>query len=587
MQRQSSGKAPGKERVLLIVLVLLGCGSGGEPTVSQGGLVLSIVDRSSGAPTPARIELVGEGGDALVPAGALLLPRGECLEVALPDWLRPTAEVGEIENRYTGTRQFYVDGMLETELPPGRYHLRAFKGIEFRVAEDSFEIAAERTASVRLELDRWVDLPARGWWGADEHLHIPRHDPRFDARIATWMRAEGLHVASLLQGGSARRFDIARQHGFGPQHVYRADGILLVSGQEHPRTSLLGHTIVLAPNRAIDRRDAYLRHDLLWAEARRQDGLGGYAHWGLGAGQNGLAMDAPSGGLSFLEVLGFDFAEYAPWYDLLDLGIRLAPTAGSDYPCNPFTHPGRERFYARMEGGLGLGSWKEAIRRGRTFVTNGPIPELRIDGAEIGDSIEIASPRLVEITGTIAFDPQRDRIETVELIRNGRPIEAAVRVVEPGILRIDERLRVDSSTWFALRVAGSKLGEQPPPRGGWVQKLVAKGLPRFQGGAPFADRFAREAPSWPSIAHTAAIFIEVAGSPPVHRRPAARRAARRWLERLEALRARLARDRPAAPETWPVSVGDGVSVDQILRDRDALLAAIDRAAAFYRRGDEP
>ena len=587
MRWQSSIEALEIAGALLAAVIVLGCGLGRKETPPQGGLALSVVERSSGAPTPARIELVREGGDALVPAGALLVPRGECLEVALPDWLRPSAEVGEIENRYTGTRQFYVDGVLETELPPGRYRLRAFKGIEFRVAEASFEIAAERTAAVRLELDRWIDLPARGWWAADEHLHIPRHSPRFDARLATWMRAEDLHIASLLQGGSARRFDIAKQYGFGPQHVYRADGILLVSGQEHPRTHLLGHAIVLAPNRAIDRRDAYLRHDLVWAEARRQDGLGGYAHWGLGAGQNGLAIDAPTGALTFLEVLGFDFAEYSPWYDLLDLGIRLTPTAGSDYPCNPYTHPGRERFYARMEGGLGLDRWKEAIRRGRTFVTNGPIPELRIDGAGIGDSIEIASPRSVEIAATVAFDPQRDRIETVELVRNGRPIEAEVRVVEPGLVRIDERLRVDSSTWFALRVGGSKVGEQSPPRAGWLQGLVAKGLPRFQGGAPFADRFAREEPSWPSIAHTAAIFIEVAGSPPIHRQPAARRAARRWLERLEALRARLARDRPEAPETWAVSVGDGVSVDQILRDRDALLAAIDRAAAFYRLGDEP
>lgn len=571
----------------MAALIVLGCGLGREQPTPQGGLALLVVDPSSGAPTPARIELVREGGDALVPAGALLVPRGECLEVALPDWLRPSAEVGEIENRYTGTRQFYVDGVLETELPPGRYRIRAFKGIEFRVAEDSFEIAAERTASIRLQLDRWIDLPARGWWGADEHLHIPRHDPRFDTRLATWMRAEDLHIASFLQGGSARRFDIAKQYGFGPLNVHRAHDILLVSGQEHPRTHLLGHTIVLAPNRAIDRRDAYLQHALVWAEAQRQDGLGGYAHWGLGAGQDGLAIDAPSGALSFLEVLGFDFAEYAPWYDLLDLGIRLTPTAGTDYPCNPYTYPGRERFYARMPGGLDLDSWKDAVRRGRTFVTNGPIPELWIDGVGIGDTIEITSPRIVEITGTVAFDPQRDRIDEVELIRDGRPVDADVRVVEPGMVRIDERLRIDSSTWFALRVAGSKLGEQPPPRAGWVQKLVAEGLPRFQGGAPFADRFAREALSWPSIAHTAPIFIEVAGSPPAHRRPAAQRAARRWLERLEALRTRLARDRPEAPETWPVSVGDGVSVDQILRDRDALLAAIDRAAAFYRLADEP
>ena len=45
-------------------------------------------------------------------------------------------------------------------------------------------------------------------------------------------------------------------------------------------------------------------------------------------------------------------AEDAAWYEILNTGFRITPTAGTDYPCVGASIPGRERFYTKVEGQL-------------------------------------------------------------------------------------------------------------------------------------------------------------------------------------------------------------------------------------------
>ena len=86
---------------------------------------------------------------------------------------------------------------------------------------------------------------------------------------------------------------------------------------------------------------------LFWEEARRQESLSGYAHFEtttMAPPSFGLAIDLPHGLLSFLEVLQFNRGVYEAWYEILNTGFRITPTAGTDYPCVGASIPGRERF---------------------------------------------------------------------------------------------------------------------------------------------------------------------------------------------------------------------------------------------------
>ncbi len=565
------------------------CGAVAACAPTGGRVELAVVDGATGEPTPARVEILDESGAAHVPEGALRVA-GDCGWLPVHNWLPPVARfqmwralAAPVANPFTGTTQFYVDRPIELALAPGRYRVRAFKGMEHRVAAREIEVALGGIVDLPIPLERWIDLSAEGWHGADDHLHIARPHPRFDRLIAKWMQAEDLDVANLLQMGLAQELYITPQHGFGEPSVFKLGGVFVAGGQENPRTHVLGHAITLGAGRWIDFPETYLDYGRFWGEARRLGGINGFAHWGLGGADEGIAAWAPERLLDFLEVLGFGFPYYGTWYDLLDLGIRIAPTAGTDYPCAP-SLPGRERFYTRLEGPLAYRAWLEAVAAGRTFVTNGPALELTVDGAGIGDELRLAAPGEVEIVARARFDPERDDVARLELVRAGEVVASAVERPRQGEILLETQLAVGESTWVALRASGAKLGETP-----------VAGIEHLEAALTFLERATadrilrgpdRALPSngdpRPSAAHTAPVWIAVPGTPPIEQQPAAAEAAERFLALLADLEARFADVRIGELAGFP-GRGDGVEPEDLEAGRPAVLDAVARARAHYER----
>ncbi len=561
----------------------LGCAPTG------GRLALAVVDAATGEPTPARVEILDEAGGAHVADGALEVA-GDCGWLPVHNWLPPVAQIqmwralaAPVANPFTGTTQFYVDRPLSFELPPGRYRVRVFKGMEHRVAAREVDVGLGEDVELSIPLERWVDLSAEGWHGADDHLHIARPHRRFDRSIARWMQAEDLDVANLLQMGLAQELYITPQHGFGEPSVHEDSGTFIASGQENPRTHVLGHAITLGAGRWIDFPEGYLDYGRFWREARRLGGINGFAHWGLGGADEGLAAWAPERLLDFLEVLGFGLPYYGLWYDLLDLGIRVAPTAGTDYPCAP-SLPGRERFYARLDGPLAYRDWLGAVAAGRTFVTNGPALELTVGGAGIGDELELEAPGEVVVRARARFDPERDDVARLELIRAGEAVAAVVERPRPGEIALKTTLAVEESAWLALRATGSKLGETP-----------VAGIEHLEAALTFLERatadellrgpdraLPRNGDPRPSAAHTAPVWVTVAGTPAIEEQPAAAEAAERFLALLAELEARFDDDRIEEMAGFP-GRGDGVSLEDLQAGRPAVLESVAKARAYYER----
>ncbi len=559
---------------VLLGLALVGCGS-------TGTLELTIAD-ASGETTPARVELRDATGAAIVPADALPV-FGDCGQLPLHNWVPSIASfqalrgrARAIHNPFTDSSQFYSNGSTVAHLAPGRYSVTAFKGIEHEVARAEVEIVGGATERLRLELIRWIDLPAAGWYGADDHLHIPRPHPRFDPAIATWMQAEDIHVANLLQMGLARDVHITPQHGFGEESIYRDGDTLVVAGQENPRTHVLGHSIVLGAREWIDFPADYLQYDRFWRGAHEQGAVTGYAHWGRAGAEEGLALWGHRELIDFIEVLGFGLPYYERWYEVLNLGIRMAPTAGTDFPCSQ-SLPGRERFYARLDGPLDYRAWLEAVRLGRTFVTNGPVVELLVDGAQPGDEVRLSAPGTVNVDARVRFDPARDEVWRLELVRGGEVVLRADKGSTPGEIRLKGALHVEQSSWLALRASGWKRGETEIRIRELLESMLI--LERRTN-----EDLLRELPSEPvkrpSAAHTAAVYVTVDGTPPIAEQPKAREVAEAWLDRLDELRARFDDDRLEELTRFP-GRGDGIDAPLLRANRDAVLRAIEAARQHH------
>ena len=80
----------------------------------------------------------------------------------------------------------------------------------------------------------------------------------------------------------------------------------------------------------------------------------------------------------------------ADWYRLLDCGLRVPLVGGSGKDSNAIAL-GAVRTYARLADGqpFGYAAWVDAVKAGRTFVTNGPLLNFTADGFGPGATLPI------------------------------------------------------------------------------------------------------------------------------------------------------------------------------------------------------
>ena len=540
---------------------------GAHSLADTATLELSIVDAATQAPTQARMHVRDSTGQFAIAEDAVYFG-GDCdmsdagagyttLAAALDGFTNSLA------NPYTGSTQFYVDGTATVIVPAGQVEILVQKGPEYRPTPVQLEAAAGQHIERTIAVERWVDMPSQGWYSADDHLHIQRPHPDLNPRIMQQMQAEDVHVANLLQMGKVLNFEIAPQYQFGPGGHYQVGNHILAAGQENPRTHYLGHTITLGAAEPVFEGDQYLIYRKVWERTIELGGINGFAHAFANAGPVtpylGGAVVLPHNLLHFLEVLQFNRGGYDVWYDFLNLGYRIAATAGTDYPCADQTIPGHERFYTQVEGELTFAKWLAAVKAGRTFVTTGPIIELQVQDQGIGGEVTLSAPDKVRVRGSVRFNPATDDVTVLQLIQNGGLVAEVPIIAGQDRIDLDVPLHLERSSWLALRASGSERsfsGFSPPFHFSMLQST--------------------------SNAHTSPVYVNVAGTPELTESPEARRVARAFLARLAALEATLDESnlQPLGARLEQPDF-DGVPTETLIANRAALLAEIATARVHF------
>lgn len=75
---------------------------------------------------------------------------------------------------YQPDSSFYVNGNFHIELPAGAYTISLSKGIEYQDQHHNIEIEQGEALNKTYRMQRWVNIPARNWYSADDHIHIRR-----------------------------------------------------------------------------------------------------------------------------------------------------------------------------------------------------------------------------------------------------------------------------------------------------------------------------------------------------------------------------------------------------------------------------
>jgi len=369
---------------------------------------------------------------------------------------------------------FYADSAAVLVLPDGETRIVATKGPEYDPLD--LTVTIDSDTSFQLVLDRWVSMPDSGWLSGEGHGDLT-HEPATyhpGSAEARWVAgAEGLGVAQFLDNGFLFTGEVAAV----------SDESVVIFASEEYRSPIFGHLALYGIDTLIVPMNGHAGWPLntvISGEVSGHDhALTSYAHplsttdffdlsgWpGTGLGR-GIGIDVALGGVDAMDVLSWSNlgteggVALDLWYDLWNGGFTVTGSAGSDVSIGRLTDPpiGSYRVYAWLPNGdpdpaERYDDWVDAIRRGRTFVTTGPLlTSFDLDGSLPGDTIDRPDGSPVDLPFTARIESTH-RLGTIEVLLNGE----AIRTYDPYLVfafAVTCTVPVRETSWIAVRHDGT------------------------------------------------------------------------------------------------------------------------------------
>lgn len=409
--------------------------AGQRPDTSASAVIRgSITEAASGKPVPAKIRIVEMN------TGAVYMP--------------PKAIKTMPDRRH----YFYARGSYEVAVPPGRYRIEAVRGICHETAVEFTEVGPGITHNADLKIPALKDLRGAGWYSGNTHTHYHLEiDENPDDRLRMVPPAEDLDVSVISYLVRSDSPYITNRYPVGRLPQFSRDGTIMDMGEEIRNNSGFtdygyGHCLLLNIPRAIEpvstgllaknpKSPDYPTLSALCEEARK---LGGTTVWC----HNGSGIEVPVaavGGLVDAYNLGDGLeADYARYYRLLNCGIPLTASTGTDWWI--YDH---NRVFVQVEGQFTYDSWIQGIKRGRTFATNGPLIEFTVNGRGPGSTVETGD-RPVKVVAEVLSRIPFDR---VEIVKDGEVVADQTAAGRRHV-RLEREIEIDEGGWIAARTSG-------------------------------------------------------------------------------------------------------------------------------------
>ncbi len=422
-----------------------------------------LIRDEAGQLTPARIRITDLAGNYYAPVG-------HEVDFAITNANDPVStELGVLMDK---NRRFaYVAGAFDIKLPKSPIRIEVVKGFHYRIYDDTINLANEPD-SLTIQLERWVELPEDNWYSGDVHVHYI--DP---ATALLEMKAEDLNVCNILISDftiDQDKFRGAIEPISEPEHI-------VYLGQEY-REDQLGHVNLLNIKERLIEPVKPIRqyhYPLNISAYDRIHPSGGHLSWAHFAAWPGLEgpLAAVLRKVDAVELLCTIDPFHPPifasqvvpevrmnsglrlWYRLLNCGLRIPITAGTDKMNNQVT-VGGNRVYAQVDGGFSYESWIKAINEGKTFVSNTPFLSLKIGNQGPGSVLNTAAGESYRIRAEVWSQLPIDRLE---IVANGELLaEKSIGATQRHAV-LEFLIQPTESTWIAARAyqfsrAGARRG---------------------------------------------------------------------------------------------------------------------------------
>ena len=411
-----------------------------------------------------RFALPSSSADLLTPARLNVL--GPTGHPAVPD------EGGIHFDGANGRVFFYSPGLIEVTVPAGEVTVSAVQGLATPEATATVTAAPGSVTDVVLRLAPVWDARSAGWASGDHHFHLNYGGP-YDlhpADLVPKMEGEALDIATPLLANLHNRYEDQDLWGW-----EKSSAPPFIRFGQEIRSHFLGHMGLIeipgfhwpwvwGPGYEVYGTDDRTNAEVL-EYAHSHGGMGYYVHpvsvpdpfseEGRPRVPVELVADAVMGDVDALEVMclwsSFE-GTAALWHRFLNLGITTAPSAGTDVMLNLYRTMavGTTRVYVHTAGNLNWPAYLEGLRAGRSFVTNGPFLDLRVDGARPGGVVEPG-------TATWTLDlATATSVDTVDVIVNGRVVVSHPAIASPGHRTYTGDLDLPQGGWIAARARGGE-----------------------------------------------------------------------------------------------------------------------------------
>lgn len=351
--------------------------------------------------------------------------------------------------------RFYADGEFSAEIPPGEAEISLFCGPNYVPLKFTIEANRGKEIKIIAKLLRWFSPQDFGWFCGDNHVHV-RHDPTGEIKMdeeyaALQAKAEGLDYITEADAGRPKEIE----------EKLSTKSFLYRQAAEMRPGCFVGHANTPGISRPLSREElvkimkSVLPIKALCEVVHKLGGIVIYTHplpaprlhW---MGSVECLSDALIGNYGD----AFDISnkpEEILWFALLNLGAKIAASGSTDTALvrKGAVPPGTRRVYA-LSGKLDYRAIVDAIRSGKTFVTNGgPIfTFFTINGRGVGQTIHVGENGNFSAKISIFhLNPLR----SVELIRNGKTVQKFSPTANIGKTVITHNIAEKENAWYVVR----------------------------------------------------------------------------------------------------------------------------------------
>lgn len=432
---------------------------------------VTVVDDQTGKPIPCRIHFRSPDGIPFQPHG-----HHDHVNSNLVSWHN---DIGG-DMRLGQITYAYIDGKCQGWLPRGEVIVDAARGFEYEPLRQKVEIKpGQRELTVRMK--RWTNMNAKRWFSGDSHVH-------FLGSQGAHREAQGedLNVVNLLQSQWGHLF--TNTEDFIGRPTFSDDGNTIVYCSQENRQHLLGHLTLWGLKEPV----------MPWcSDGPGEAEIGGnlevaMSHWADACHAQGGTVVIPhlptpngepasliaTGRADAIEMLKHGSYMHQEYYRYLNCGYKLPLVGGTDKMSSDVP-VGIYRTYAYIpdDQPFDYETWCRAVREGRTFLSGGPMIALAVNGAAIGDTINLPGNG-----GTVEVEATAESIfpiHTLQIVQEGKVVAQVEDRAGTRRLQLKEKIHLDHHTWLAARTSGPDYFNFTTHHDGWGRGIFAHTSPIY------------------------------------------------------------------------------------------------------------